>query len=241
MAVTDTLRSRGNLSGWYVRPAGSDAEPPRAGTRVDWVACQPVQDLLEQGKRAGWRNLGTIGNEAHLKRHGDHTGHSKGKTRGVVYAKDTDVPQAAGQALIELCRIPDYDTTYIDFFNWRGRQYNSAGRDVGPSSDQHLHVSVRRGHELTRITLFNDVVAVMAGTFRKAATPMPPIFNQLGFIAGAQLVQLPGDPAIWLAGRGKRAQVMSMTELKAVRAYLRSRGMDDTTREVVSLPGEVVT
>jgi hypothetical protein len=240
MAVTDTLRQRGNLSGWYVRPAGSDSEPPRAGTRVDWVLSQPVADLLAQGKRLGWANKGTIGNTAHLKLHGDHTAHSKGKMRGVVYAKDAALPAGARDALLALCRMDSYDTTFIDFFNVGGRQYNYAGKDVGPSGDTHLHVSVRRGHELTRVTLFDDMSAVMAGTFRKAATPMPPIFQRLGFIDGAQLVKRSGDPAVWLTGRGKRAQIMNETELTAVRSYLRSRNMSDAIRDVSTLTGEVV-
>lgn len=241
MSVTESLKARGNLTGAYVRPTGSDRWPPAVGTRVRWVLSQPVMDMLNQGKRLGWRNLGTIGNTAHLRKHGDHTAHSAGKMRGVVYAKDTDIPAAAKNALLQLCRMPDYDTRWIDFFNVGNQQYNYAGVDVGPSGDAHLHVSVRQGHELARVTLFDDMHAVMAGTFRKSAAPvMPAIFNRLGFIDGAQLVQAEGSREIWLAGRGKRALVKNMDELEAVMAYLRSRNMNDGIVPVSTLAGTVV-
>src|SRR4029078_4085300 len=91
MSVVE-LRARGNATGSYVRPQGSDSYPPAVGVSVGWVLAQPVQDLLDQGRALKWRNLGTIGNLAHLQKHGDHTAHSAGKVRGVVYAKDTELP-----------------------------------------------------------------------------------------------------------------------------------------------------
>jgi hypothetical protein len=243
MGIVETLRSRGNLTGSYVRPVGSDGYPPAVGTTVKFVLCQPVQDMVNQGKRLGWANKGTIGNVSHLRLHGDHTGHSLGKTRGIIYAKDTGLPSGGKAALLTLCRMDDYNTRMFDYFNIDGRQYNFAGVDVGPSGDVHLHVSIRQGQELTRITLFDDIAAVMAGTFRKASsasTPMPDIFNRLGFIAGASLVQIPGDRDIWLAGRGKRAMVTNMIELSKIRVYLRSRNMSDRVGAVDVLTEEVV-
>lgn len=226
MAVYDTLRARGNLWGSYVRPSGSDNYPPPAGTKVLWVCSQPIQDLLDQGKKLAWANKGTIGNVTHLRGHGDHTGHSAGKLGGILYAKDTWCSQASLNALIELCRMPDYDTSWIDFFNALGSQYNYAGKRVASSSDQHLHVSVKRGHELRRVTLFTDMAAVMAGTYGAAKTPpMPAIFGRLGFIDDAVLVQVKGDPKVWLTGRGKKAHVASPAELKEIQAYLTARGM----------------
>ncbi|HVL63447.1 MAG TPA: hypothetical protein VM430_18870 [Microbacterium sp.] len=241
MAEADTLRARGNLTGSYVRPAGSDSWPPAPGTLVRWVASQPVQDMLNQGKRYGWVNLGTIGNKSHLQKHGDHTGHSGGKVRGVVYAKDTVLPEGGKAALLQLCRTPDYPTGYIDFFNIEHEQYNFAGVKVGSSGDRHLHVSIRRGHELTRITLFDDISAVLAGTWRKPVVPMPGIFTRLGFIDGASLVKLrEGDATVWLSGRGKRARVVNMEELTAIQEFLRSRNMDDAVKPVDVLTGTVV-
>jgi hypothetical protein len=195
-----------------------------------------VQDLLDQGKRLGWSNKGTIGNAEHLKRHGDHTGHSAGKLGGILYAKDTWCSGASLNALIELCKRADYDTTWIDFFNALGSQYSYAGVRRGPSDDQHLHISVKRGQELRRVTLFTDMAAVMAGTFRPPvkAPPMPEPFKRLGFLDGAVLLQVGGDPKVWLTGRGKRAHVTSPAILREVQAFLKARGapsgINPTTR-----------
>lgn len=173
VTIYDTLRARGNLWGTYTRPSGSDGYPPPAGTKVLWVCSQPIQDLLDQGKRLGWANKGTIGNASHLQKHGDHTGHSAGKLGGILYAKDTWCSQASLNALLQLCRDPSYDTSWIDFFNALGGQYNYAGVRRTNSSDQHLHISVKRGQETRRVTLFTDMAAVMAGTFRTPEFTMP--------------------------------------------------------------------
>lgn len=139
-----------------MRPWGSDSYPPPAGTWVNWVLAQPIQDLVDQGKALGYTNLGTIGNESHLKRHGDHTPWSGGKVQGVVYAKDTAHPNWFREALIRLCKS-DYYTLWIDFFNIDNGQYDAAGNYLGWSADTHLHISVAEGHELRRVTMFTDL------------------------------------------------------------------------------------
>jgi hypothetical protein len=154
--------SRGLQSGVAVRPPGSDSHWPPVGTRVPWTVVQPIQDLLDQGAAAGFANLGTIGNVEHLKKHGDHTPWSAGKERGRVYAKDTTVPANFEAWLVAKCKS-SYNTLWIDFFNINGRQYNNAGQLVGSSGDHHLHISVRKGYENTRVTLFKDYVAEHGG------------------------------------------------------------------------------
>ena len=238
MTLVSDLKKRGNVAGFYKRPAGSDGYPPTTGTRVDWVLAQPVQDLLEQGKRLKWTNKGTIGNPDHLKKHGDHTGHSLGKVRGVVYAKDTALPKGGKDALLYLCKLPDYDTRWIDFFNVDGGQYNYAGKRVAASSDQHLHVSVKRGAETLRVSLFDDIAAVLAGTFGKRQTPAA--FQRLGFVDGALLVRREGEATVWLAGRGKRTKLADGKELELVRQYLQARGAQDGIVPVGVLSGDVV-
>lgn len=234
----DSLKKRGNISGFYKRPVGSDSYPPKIGARVDWVLSQPVQDMLEQGKRLKWANAGTIGNTAHLQKHGDHTGHSAGKYLGIVYAKDTELPTGGKEALLRLCKLPAYDTTWIDFFNVDGSQYNYAGVRVRSSSDQHLHVSVKRGFELKRVNLFDDVKAMLDGTFGKL--PTPAAFHRLGFIDEAVLVKKQGEPAVFLAGRGKRTHIQTPKELNEVQAYMSWRGMQDGIITVTSLTGDLV-
>lgn len=208
VAVYDTLRARGNLWGTYVRPSGADSYPPPAGTRVLWVLCQPIQDLVDQGKALGWTNKGTIGNGAHLQKHGDHTGHSAGKLGGVVYAKDTWCDRASVNALLELCRRPDYDTSWIDFFNALGGQYSYAGKRVRSSDDQHLHISVKRGQETRRVTLFTDMAAVMAGTFGKPVpTPSTPIAPTAQEVNTMRLVKQKGKPEVYLTDGKTRKHV----------------------------------
>jgi len=238
MSVVE-LRARGNATGSYVRPQGSDSYPPDVGVSVGWVLAQPVQDLLDQGRALKWRNLGTIGNLAHLQKHGDHTAHSAGKVRGIVYAKDTELPGGGADAVLWLCRQRDYDTSYIDFFNVDGAQYNYAGVKKRSSSDQHLHVSIRRGAELLRVTLFDDVAAVLAGTYG-SAKGAPEAFHRLGFVDGAILVQQDGSRQVWLAGRGKRTLLENNTELTAVRQFLRQRGANDRITSVLTLTSVVV-
>lgn len=150
------LRNRGNLYGTAYRPSGSDGYWPSAGTTVAWALSQPIQDLVEQGKKLGWQNLGTIGDTYHRTRHGDHTPWSLGKKRCVLYAKDTHVPSWFRGEMLKLMRMADYDTTWIDFVNIDNRQYNYAGEYLGYSGDSHLHVSVREGDEYTHVSLFTD-------------------------------------------------------------------------------------
>ncbi|MGH3646216.1 MAG: hypothetical protein ACRDTM_03425 [Micromonosporaceae bacterium] len=157
MGVFETLKARGNRHGVAVRPHSNDGFPPAGGTPVAWVVAQPVQDMLDQAKTLGWADSGTIGNGDHLRKHGDHTPWSHGKKRGILYAKDTKDPPWLEKELLKLCRKPDYDTTWIDFINVNGSQYNFAGKRVADSGDFHLHISVRAGKELTRVTLFRDI------------------------------------------------------------------------------------
>jgi hypothetical protein len=128
---------------------------PSTGARVAWSVVRPVQDLLDQGRAYGYTNLGTIGNASHLARSGDHTPWSAGKIRGRVYAKDTKVPAGFEQWLVRKMRS-SYNTLWIDFVNINGHQYNNSGRLVASSSDYHLHISVRRGYENARVSLFRD-------------------------------------------------------------------------------------
>jgi hypothetical protein len=235
VTLTSELRAAGNLAGSVRRPTGADQYGPKAGTVVAWVVSQPIADLLAQGKRLGWANMGTIGNAAHLRLHGDHTPWSLGKAPGVLYAKDTALPAGGSRALLALCRLADYDTSWIQFFNVDGRQYDYAGRDIGSSGDYHLHVSVKAGAESKRVTLFDDMASYIAGTFRKPARPA--IFTRLGFIDGATLSM---DPTVWLVGRGKKARVANTAELAAIQDYMRSRNMATTIRTATVIEGTEV-
>lgn len=141
--------------GVAVRPVGSDSYWPPVGTSVAWTLTQPIQDLVDQGEAAGFPNLGTIGNTAHLQKHGDHTPWSAGKERGRIYAKDTQMPADFEAWLVAKCKS-SYNTLWIDFFNINNKQYDNAGNYLGYSADAHLHISVRKGYEDTHVSLFKD-------------------------------------------------------------------------------------
>jgi hypothetical protein len=138
----------------YIRPGKTG---PAVGKRISWQLTQPIQDLLDQGKKHGFRNLGTVGDAYHLAGDGDHTPWSRGKKWGWVYAKDTSTPADFEKWLVATCKS-NYDTRWIHFFNINNRQYDYAGNLLGWSGDSHFHVSVKNGYENTRVTLFDDYV-----------------------------------------------------------------------------------
>lgn len=144
------------VQGRAKRPPGASSSGPRPGTVVSWRLAQPIIDLARQAEELGWPILGIVGNTDHLRRHGDHTPWSKGKTPGVIYAIDVHPPAGFQAYYVAQCRRADYDTQWIDFINIDGRQFNAAGVKVDNSPDQHLHISVAKGHEDTHVTLFGD-------------------------------------------------------------------------------------
>jgi hypothetical protein len=150
------------LGGVVRRPEGSDGYWPPVGTYVTWRPARGVQDSYDQAKEAGIRQLGVIGNDAHLQKHGDHTPWSViggvTKVRGVVYAIDLGMPTDFGPWLVAKCRS-DYFTKFIGFWNFGGHQYDYAGNRLGPSADHHFHLSIAYGHENTPVTLISDYLA----------------------------------------------------------------------------------
>lgn len=180
-------------TGAVTRPQGASSTGPQPGTRVQWKLTQPIADLCEQGSRHGFANLGTVGDTGHLRKHGDHTPWSKGKLPGWIYGKDTDMPSPGFRKwLVEQCRRADYDTSWIDFFNVDGRQYDNSGDPVATSGDYHFHLSVRKGYENTHVTLFDDFVADITGTAKKSKGDDMPTMDELL----KQLVPAVAD-AVW--------------------------------------------
>lgn len=141
------------LSGLAVRPVGSDSYPPAVGTRVAWSAVRPIRDLYAQGKRYGIPCLGILGNDAHLRLHGDHTPWSLGKERGLVWAGDWDLGDGFLGWMIAYCRS-SVDTSWIDFWNFRNHLYDYAGNQIRTNPDHHFHLSTDKKD--AAVTLFDD-------------------------------------------------------------------------------------
>lgn len=164
------------LYGSATRPAGSDNFWPPVGTVVEWFAVQPVVDLATQALAAGWPILGTIGEKlTHLTKHGDHTPWSYGKKRSYVYAIDLAPPAAFEKYLVALCKST-VDTTWIDFWNMNGSQYDHGGNRVADSGDEHLHLSVALGAETKHVTVITDYLVTMrivaAAPTKTSSTPV---------------------------------------------------------------------
>jgi hypothetical protein len=107
--------------------------------------------------------LGVEGDIPHLKKHGGHTPWRAGSPLGIVWALDTDPGDEFGPFFIALCQS-DYETRWVRFWNFRGRQYDCAGNDLGSSGDHHLHLEVEDGwQEYANATLFDDYFASKEG------------------------------------------------------------------------------
>lgn len=141
------------LGGTVVRPAGSDDYFPPPGTRVQWRAHGIIQRMYDQAKVHGVEVKGVIGNLDHLRKHGGHTPWEPNKPLGVVHAIDLEAP-GLGDFILGICRS-DEDTSFIEFLNWRGRQYDYGGNDLGPNDDEHLHFEVNAGREHLAVDLIN--------------------------------------------------------------------------------------
>jgi len=147
-----------SLGGVALRPSGSDSHWPPPGTKVPWRPCVGVQNLYDQSYELSYPMLGVLGNLAHLRKHGDHTPWSAGKQVGIVYAIDLDMPDAFGDWLLAMCRS-SYRTVWLDFWNFRGRQYSASGQDQGANPDDHFHCSFGKGYESESVTLLRDFAA----------------------------------------------------------------------------------
>lgn len=197
---------------------------PPIGTGVAWTLAPVLVRLAESAESLGW-TVYSLGDESHREKHGDHTPWSDpgkpggAKKRGVVYAIDVMVPDVTVPAfrkwLLAYCKS-SVDTSWIDFFNLDGAQYDYAGTKKGASSDRHLHLSVRAGKENALSSLFT------AWKLHVNPPPSPP--------AAERLVKLAGGPEIYhvrhvatmeeATGLGKRlgavVTVDSLAEFRSV-------------------------
>lgn len=195
----------------------------------------------------------SIGNADHLDNvpAGGHTPFRAGSVVGIVWAIDIMVDhkgkkyvQEFEKFVVDYCKS-DADTTAIRFFNLNGSQYSFAGAKRRSSGDHHFHIEIENGKQ-------NATLGIMAAwkahknpkppAKPTTAPEMPTIYNRLGFIADARLKQIPGDPKVWLTGRGKKALVKSTSELKAIQKYMKARSIPSSVEviQAQSIPGTEV-
>lgn len=233
-------------AGTVVRPTGSDRFWPPIGTHVDWSLTTPIFDIATQVDTYalnGWLVVGTIGNNDHLKLHGDHTPWSVidgvQKVRGKVYAVDFKSVNAAEFVrfrdwLIATCKT-DYDTTWIDFFNILGSQYDFAGNRVATSTDQHCHISVNKGYESKQVNLFNDYLLAV-----HPAIPTPKPIPQKG--NAMRVLKLSGNTSVWFydsAGLIHIPSVPIMNELLTLAGQTEPQIVSPETLAFLANNGEV--
>jgi hypothetical protein len=198
---------------------------PHTGGSVEWTLAQPIADINAQCKEAGIVCY-TIGNSAHLRGTGDHTPWSRGKPAGKLFAADV---MKSGHADVErrilaLMRDPDYDTTWIDFVNVNGSQYDYAGKWLKPSGDHHLHVSVEGWAVREKVTLIRDM---FGGPKPDSLSPKPdkPQPRRVG-IPMFTLVKVRNDPKIYKAEAGRLLH-LTPVQFRALQAALRKYGVVD--------------
>lgn len=146
---------------------------PSNGKRVSWKAAVPIVDAVRQANASGITAY-VIGDASHLRRSGGHTPWKPGAPYGVVTATDIMVsnPATFEKALLRLMKASGYDTTWIDFININGHQYDFDGRYQGTSGDHHLHLEALGGRtNHAGNTLIRDAVSLTKGGPMPGAKP----------------------------------------------------------------------
>lgn len=192
-------------TGVAVRPYASDTYWPPVGTRVPWVLAEPIRDIataVDAYKKFGWTVKGTIGNTAHLRKHGDHTPWSAGKRRGFLYAVDIGSSDSAEMRrfrdwLIRYCKS-SANTLWIDFINILGKQYDNAGNYLQPNDDTHCHISANMGYEAVSTNLFQAYVAEVH------SPPRPPVVPAIGENEVAIIIAPDKKTRYWTDGAFRR-------------------------------------
>lgn len=144
---------------------------PSSGRQVAWTLAAGLATLGRQLDKLGitWYS---IGNADHLRGSGGHTPWKPGAPFGVVTAIDVmKTPDAmVERAILLLMKSPLYDTSWIDFINTNGHQYDWDGRYQGMSGDFHLHLEILGNRTDFSSNLFYD----MFGWPDKPTNPVTP-------------------------------------------------------------------
>ncbi len=148
---------------------------PSNGARVAWTLAPGLATLGRQLDKLGitWYS---IGNADHLKRSGGHTPWKPGAPFGTVTAIDVMASPYAvvEKAILRLMKQASYDTSWIDFINTNGSQYDYDGRRQASSGDHHLHLEVLGNRTSFTSNLFYDMFGWPAGT-KPSPPPKPPV------------------------------------------------------------------
>lgn len=218
---------------------------PRTNKDVSWTLAMCLQREAAVAESMGI-TVYSIGNADHLDNvpAGGHTPFRAGSVVGTVWAIDVMVDHKGAayakefeKFVVAYCKS-NVDTTWIRFFNVNGSQYNYAGTRLRASGDVHFHLEVEDGKQFVMTRLMAAWKAFKAAP----TTPQPPAaFARVGAIDTARLKQISGDPKVWLAAPGKKAHVKSPEELKAIQAFMKTRGIPSSVEVLPNpIPGTEV-
>lgn len=146
---------------------------PSTGRQVAWTLA-PILISVARDLDAIGITWYSIGNTDHLRGEGGHTPWKPGAPPGVVTAIDVmATPYADVERRVVSVLRSVLNTSFVDFVNTNGHQYDWNGRRQGPSGDYHWHLEVL-GARTTGVTTLARAVWFE----RFSAPPAPPILQQ---------------------------------------------------------------
>lgn len=160
----------GTYSGTVTRPSN--------GQKVAWTLAPGLATLGRQldKLKITWYS---IGNADHLDNvpAGGHTPWKPKAPFGMVTAIDVmKTPDSlVERAILALMKNPHYDTSWIDFINTNGSQYDFDGRRQGSSGDYHLHLETLPQRTRFTSNLFYDMFGWPAGVIHPSGTTPSPV------------------------------------------------------------------
>lgn len=144
-----------SLGGYVIRPS--------TGKSVRWQAAMPVQRDYDWIKDHGLKCYGVIGNEAHLRKSGEHTPWAdpdKGYAYGWVHAIDIGMSDAQFSKILSALQSGRW-RGIVRYVNYDGKHYHSSKNFLytAKSSDSHFHVSYAGGtHNYKGLGLVESVL-----------------------------------------------------------------------------------
>jgi len=202
---------------------------PSTGKPVRWVLAPGLTLLGQQLDKLGitWYS---IGNADHLKKKGGHTPWKPGAPLGVVTAIDV---MKSGYADVErrILKVmkSNIDTTWIDFINVNGSQYDWDGRRQGSSGDHHLHLEVLGNRTHFTTNLFYDMFGYPAGAVKvppAKAPVVPPKTTPVSTVAVTwedpdmfKFVKLRSRDDVWVVQGGGQLQHVNREQLTALQTH----------------------
>lgn len=205
----------GALSGTVIRPS--------TGKAVKWKLAPGLVTLGKQLDKLGitWYS---IGNADHLKKQGGHTPWKPGAPAGMVTAIDVmKTPDALVEAaILKLMHTDSYDTSWIDFINTNGSQYDWNGRRQGSSGDYHLHLETLGNRTSFSSNLFYDMLGWPAGVKKPVSAQKPTVMPTSTATWKAEdmlsFVKLTSRPDVYLV-TAAGLQHLTPAQLKAGQAF----------------------